>query len=77
MPPNDPDRDPVYLEWLAAAPKGVRWDRAQEMWEEYQRKRKEQADAVAKRLLGKRVCYGCKGRFRVEFCTICNGTGEL
>lgn len=44
--------DKVYTEWLAAAPKGVRWDRAQEMWDEYKRKRKQQAEDVAKRLLG-------------------------
>lgn len=47
-----PDRDEVYLEWLAAAPKGVRWDKAQEMYELYQERRREQAAAVADRLLG-------------------------
>lgn len=46
---NQSEDDPAYLEWLAAAPKGVRWDRAQEMWEEYNRKRKEHAAAVARR----------------------------
>lgn len=49
-----PGRDEVYLEWLAAAPKGVRWDKAQEMYALYQEGRKAQADAVAKRLLGNR-----------------------
>lgn len=48
-----PDRDEVYVEWLAAAPKGVRWDKAQEMYAMYQERRKEQAAAVATRLLGK------------------------
>jgi len=48
-----PDRDEVYVEWLAAAPKGVRWDKAQEMYALYQARRKEQAAAVARRLLGK------------------------
>lgn len=47
------DDDPIYLEWLAAAPKGVRWDKAQEMYALYQERRREQAEAVAKRLLGK------------------------
>lgn len=46
-----PDNE-VFTEWLAAAPKGVKWDKAQEMWEEYLRKRKEQAAAVARRLMG-------------------------
>ena len=53
MQPNDPGRDEVYVEWLAAAPKGVRWDKAQEMYALYQERRKEQAESVAKRLLGK------------------------
>lgn len=47
------DDDPVYLEWLAAAPKGVRWDRAQEMYAIYQERRRRQAEEVANRLLGK------------------------
>jgi hypothetical protein len=48
-----PDRDEVYVEWLAAAPKGVRWDKAQEMYALYQERRKEQAAIIAGRLLGK------------------------
>ena len=48
-----PDRDEVYVEWLAAAPKGVRWDKAQEMYALYQERRKEQAAVIAGRLLGK------------------------
>ena len=39
MQPNNPDRDEVYVEWLAAAPKGVRWDKAQEMYALYQERR--------------------------------------
>ena len=48
-----PDRDEVYVEWLAAAPKGVRWDKAQEMYALYQERRKEQAAIIARRLLGR------------------------
>ena len=47
-----PEDDEVYVEWLAAAPKGVRWDKAQEMYALYQERRREQAERVAKRLLG-------------------------
>jgi hypothetical protein len=49
-----PDRNEVYVEWLAAAPKGVRWDKAQEMYAMYQERRKRQAARVAMRLQGKR-----------------------
>jgi hypothetical protein len=52
-----PDRNEVYVEWLAAAPKGVRWDKAQEMYAMYQERRKEQAAAVATRLLGRDTLY--------------------
>ena len=45
----------VYTEWLAAAPKGVRWDKAQEMYAMYQERRKEQAKEVAARLLKTRA----------------------
>jgi hypothetical protein len=82
MQPNDPDRDPVYLEWLAAAPKGVRWDKAQEMYALYQERRKEQADAIARRLLGIRPTWGDVAK-KVENDPIFtekgwgNGTGEM
>jgi hypothetical protein len=46
------EEDEVYTEWLAAAPKGVRWDKAQEMYQLYQERRREQAENVAKRLMG-------------------------
>ena len=48
-----PDYGEDYLAWLAAAPKGVRWDKAQEMYALYQARRKEQAESVATRLLGR------------------------
>lgn len=73
--------DPVYLEWLAAAPKGVRWDKAQEMYELYQERRKRQAEDVAKRLLGKQVtkhkerCPACYGNG--NWCSYCFGEGEI
>jgi hypothetical protein len=47
-----PDRDEVYVEWLAAAPKGVRWDKAQEMYALYQARRKKFSKKVAERILG-------------------------
>ena len=79
MPESD---NPDYLEWLAAAPKGVRWDRAQEMWEEYQRKRRETAAAVAQRLLGRNIllrwrkrCPSCFGHG--GWCDTCLGEGEV
>ena len=53
-----PDYGEDYLAWLAAAPKGVRWDKAQEMWEEYNRKRREHAEVCAKRLLGIKPKWG-------------------
>jgi hypothetical protein len=49
-----PEQDEVYLEWLAAAPKGVRWDKAQEIYELYQERRRQQAEEVANKLLGKK-----------------------
>ena len=68
-----------YLAWLAAAPKGVRWDRAQEMWEEYSRKRREHAELCAKRLLGKQGkrsrCPECNGDG--GWCGRCLGEGEV
>lgn len=77
-----PEDDPVYLEWLAAAPKGVRWDRAQEMYAIYLERRRRQAEDVAKRLLGNRPtrkkCPNCRGRGMVEtYCGTCFGTGEV
>lgn len=67
--------DPVYLEWLAAAPKGVRWDRAQEMYELYQERRKRQAEDVAKRLLGKQTGVSCPhhGTTKRGWCDACHG----
>ncbi len=71
--------DPDYMEWLAAAPKGVRWDRAQEMYAVYQERRRAQAEAVTKRLLGKRKCISCNGtgHAHIHKCFICRGTGEV
>lgn len=76
-----------YLQWLADAPKGVRWDRAQGMWEKYQLNRRLQAAAVAKRLLGKpqtwQECPNCfgwgrkNGRTGRETCKMCFGEGKL
>ena len=76
------DDDPVYLEWLAAAPKGVRWDRAQEMYAVYQARRREQAAAVARRLLGEKSggrmrCPECDGHGRRDWCDTCLGTGVV
>lgn len=71
--------DEVYTEWLAAAPKGIRWDKAQEMFALYQERRREQAAAVAKRLLGKpkyKQCPSCHGWGRFG-CAECGGTGDV
>lgn len=78
-----PDRDEIYTEWLAAAPKGVRWDKAQEMWEEYQLKRKKDAAIIAKRILGMpktwKECPDCFGwgKAKGKTCMTCLGEGRL
>jgi len=68
----EPEQDEVYLDWLAAAPKGVRWERAQEMYEEYQRKCREQAEAVAQRLLGNKAPDTFRGK-----CSVCGQLNNL
>lgn len=84
----DTSEDQDYLEWLAAAPKGVRWDRAQEMYAVYQERRRRQAEDVAKRLLGKKStswrecpdCFGWGRRFGRtgrETCNFCQGKGKF
>lgn len=67
--------DPVYLEWLAAAPKGVRWDRAQEMYAIYLERRRRQAEDVAKRLLGNKSVASCPhhGITKRDWCDACHG----
>ena len=76
---NQSEDDTVYLEWLAAAPKGVRWDKAQEMYALYQERRRQQAETVAKRLLGKSKksrCPECNDSGG-DWCEYCCGTGEV
>lgn len=74
-----PDEDEVYLEWLAAAPKGVRWDKAQEMYELYQERRRRQAEEVAARLLGKKKKVRCPDCTypHSAYCDTCEGEGEV
>jgi hypothetical protein len=74
MPYED---DEVYTEWLAAAPKGVRWEKAQEMYQVYQERRRVQAEELTRKLLGKRICPACKGSDLVLSCSVCGDTGEV
>lgn len=59
MQPNDPDRDPVYEEFLREVTHGLPWHSAQKLLESIEQNRKAKADAIAKRLLGRFQTFTC------------------
>jgi hypothetical protein len=76
----NPERDEIHLDWLKAAEHGLTWEESKRVLAEIEQRRKDQAAAVAKRLLGNKSGWVVCPRCFVEKkggCLMCFGTGRI